>query len=175
MVNIVNVTRTYRFSDGITLVNTQLESELSNMVDTVNKNFSLFSSLNNTVSSTSFLLFPASGVYGDATSISLSSGNWLVNCMGVLTEGNLEVHSGFHLGISTTSGNSSTGLTTGDNLAIFGNSSTLETFDYPITLSIPSYRMSLSSTTTVYLKYQAWWSGNGAPLLSSRISAIRIS
>jgi hypothetical protein len=76
------------------------------------------------------------------------------------------------VGISTTSGNNSTGLTVGDNqvYGIWASSSSTPT---AVPMSIPSYRMSLSGNTTVYYKMKATYTG-GPPSLNGRISARRV-
>lgn len=92
---------------------------------------------------------PTSGTYGDATSISLTAGDWDVSLvMSGLPGGTWAT---FIIGISTTSGNSATGLVEGSNQVLDGNS-TISNGRYPLT--IPSYRMALSATSTVYAKVQ---------------------
>lgn len=125
-----------------------------------------------TVSSTAAATnFPATTNFGDLTSISLTAGDWLISIF-TNFQTNLATTSQFTVGISTTTGNSSTGLTLGDNEAttIIGSG------DATITtrpIAIPFYRASLTGTTTYYLKYSATFSA-GTPALSGRITALRI-
>lgn len=79
MSDIVNVTRTYRFADGIPLVNSQLDSELSNIVDRINKNISYVTAnvyKTSIVLSSNALIFQGNGVNWDLTSIALTNGEW---------------------------------------------------------------------------------------------------
>jgi len=107
--------------------------------------------------------------YGDATSISLTAGDWDVtaimnwNFAGV-------TNTSRKLGISTTSGNSATGLVAGSNLV----TETYGTADNNISTYIPSYRMSLASTTTVYMKELVAFSGGTPATLGARLSARRV-
>lgn len=113
--------------------------------------------------------FPGTSNYGDLTSISLTAGDWDVTGI-IFLANNGSVTSTYHFGISTTSGNSATGLVEGSNSYDFvlgvtaaGN----------VTSAIPSYRQSFSTTTTVYLKYRASYTG-GPPQAAGRLSARRM-
>lgn len=112
--------------------------------------------------------FPATGVWGDFTSISLTAGDWDVSAVMVHFP-NGGTQSDASTGISTTSGNSSTGLVFGSNY-INGPAGTAAADQ---TLTIPAYRMSLSGTTTVYFKYMADFTV-GTPKALGRISARRM-
>lgn len=119
---------------------------------------------------TSSTNFPTSGQYGDATSISLTPGVWdisastinLVNGAGTLT--------GYYIGVSSTAGNSTTGLVDGDNLFYFADNSA---FIRDIPLAVPQYRVVVTSTTTYYLKVRAQYA-SGNPQYRGRISAVRV-
>lgn len=112
--------------------------------------------------------FPTSSQWGDLTSISLTAGDWSVDCnIDVLANGATATNESF--GISTTSGNSATGLNSGDNQS----STPLATVTFDGSGVIPAFRMSLSATTTVYFKYLAVYSA-GTPKARGRISARRI-
>lgn len=116
-----------------------------------------------------FTNFPATGTYGDLTSISLTAGDWDVS-LGVqarlngatMTSGSVDCF------IGTTSGNSSSGRVEGSNQVEIGP----PTSAYQNTGFVSSYRMSLSGTTTVYFKYRAFYS-SGTPQATGRISARR--
>lgn len=112
--------------------------------------------------------FPATGTFGDLTSISLTAGDWLLS--GVLRHalnGSAAVD-GF-VGISTTSGNSGTGLVNGDNSLDFLPG----TANADSSCSIPGWELKLTGTTTVYLKYSSTYA-SGQPKATGRISAVRI-
>jgi hypothetical protein len=118
----------------------------------------------------SFTNFPATGTYGDATSISLTAGDWDVTLL-VDANANSSTNTAFSVGISTTSGNSSAGLSSGENAAdgTFNNLSN----SFSNGVSIPNYRMSLSGTTTVYGKIKASFTA-GTPQYTYRLSARRV-
>lgn len=111
-----------------------------------------------------------SGFFADLTSISLTAGDWDVTGT-VHYEGNGGTWSNVQSGISATSGNSSAGTVLGSSRfnPSWGNTSTviLTTDSY-----IPSFRVSISATTTYYLKYLITYTA-GLPQASGRISARR--
>jgi hypothetical protein len=108
----------------------------------------------------------ASGTYGDVTSISLTAGDWDVTAINYFNSGTAITIA--ITGISTTSGNSSTGLVAGSNQAIDVIGATTHDF----TQVVSSYRMSLSGTTTVYLKESATYTGSF--FCTARLSARRM-
>lgn len=116
---------------------------------------------------------PSSNVYGDATSITLSAGDWDVTGVILYDQGTPATWSNTEIGISTTSGNSATGLTFGDNYftSRWANSSTTPTFS---TMVLPNVRMSLSGSTVVYLKMRLTYSANTPNITGARISARRM-
>lgn len=110
---------------------------------------------------------PTSGQYGDLTSISLTAGDWDVTGM-VQFNANGATVTVIIMGISTTSGNSSTGLTAGS--AVSNGPPPVVTYD--VNLSVPPLRFSLSGTTTIYLKYFSTYTV-AVPLAAGRLSARR--
>lgn len=104
----------------------------------------------------------------NATSINLTAGVWDVSiigsitCTGAFTE--------MQVGISTNSA-SFTGVTFGDNGVVYNPSGGLTTVIFPLT--VPSYRMFVSTTTTVYLVAQSNFS-TGSSNMNGRISATRV-
>jgi hypothetical protein len=114
--------------------------------------------------------FPTSNTYGDATSISLTAGDWDVSMVSE-SNGNGTGWTRIEAGITTTSGNSGTGIVMGSNYTRFivNNDTTMN----HAALCVPSYRMSLSATTTVYLKFSSIYSVP-TPLFSGRLSARRV-
>jgi hypothetical protein len=107
--------------------------------------------------------------WSDITSISLTPGDWDVSGT---VEYNLNTGTSVtnpRIGISTTSGNSSTGLTQGSTYIEFQP----PTAGSNSSMSIPAIRMSLSATTTVYLKGLVTFSG-GQPRYSGAIHARRV-
>lgn len=112
--------------------------------------------------------YPATTVYGDASSISLTAGDWDVTLNAIPTANGATI-TAQSLGISITSGNSTTGLVQGSNHINFGQLFTANN----VPMVIANYRISLASTTTVYTKFEAAFSG-GTPSISGRLSARRM-
>jgi hypothetical protein len=98
---------------------------------------------------------PATTTFGDATSISLTAGDWDIEVhaeMGINEVANVTRHI---LGLSTTSGNSSATLTQGYNrldAIVPGANSNMA-------LSIPRVRATISATTTYYVKVSSTYTG----------------
>jgi hypothetical protein len=113
----------------------------------------------------------AGGTFTDLTSISLTAGDWdVAGFIGYSSNGG--TWSGGQIGISTTSGNSTAGLTLGLNRFQFGHASSSAT-PTDANLSIPSYRISLAATTTVYLKQRVDYSA-GTPQTIGSLTARRV-
>lgn len=115
--------------------------------------------------------FPGStGQWGDATSLSLEAGDWDVT---FVFESRINTATGFageiEMGISSTSGNSASGLTRGLNY--FSNIS--PTGAANITNIVPDYRVSIASTTTYYGKLKATYSGGNPQFIGSLIARRR--
>lgn len=110
--------------------------------------------------------FPASTVFGDFTSISLTPGDWDVSALAQMVSNAATMTSSF-IAISPVSGNDSAQLANGVNL-----------MDFPVvnangSASVPVYRVSLAVTTTIYMKYFAIYTG-GPPRARGRLSARRV-
>lgn len=109
--------------------------------------------------------------YYDITSISLTAGDWDVTGI-VIYIRNGASWTGKELGISQTTGNSGSGLVAGSSVA-YSYTTATSTVDTHVTLSIPSYRISLSGNSTIYLKGNLTYTA-ATPLHSGRLSARRI-
>lgn len=111
--------------------------------------------------------FPATGVYGDAGSITLTAGDWDVN---ILHQVNLNgaTMTNWVAGIGTASGNSAAGLIAGNYIE-----GTSPTSASDITGSVPPYRISISATTTYYYKIRCTYSA-GTPRWIGKMSARRV-
>ena len=105
--------------------------------------------------------FPATTVWGDFVNISLTAGDWDVSLLAEITSGGATWTTA-SVGVSTTSGNSAAGLTIGNSRIGFSVASS-STTPISVPVAIPSFRMSLSETTTVYFKYMATYSAGGPP------------
>lgn len=106
--------------------------------------------------------------WADMTSISLTAGDWDVSVLMFMQDQGATI-SEAQMGVSSTSGNSSTGLTFGTTLTILARG-------YASNHSagvIPSYRVNVSSTTSYYAKSNVNYTG-GPPVLWARISARRV-
>jgi hypothetical protein len=118
--------------------------------------------------------------FQDLTSISLSAGDWDVTFFSCYNY-NTGITGQFYGGISTTSGNSATGLISGSNLDVIAyiggvlTSTTLadQPGDGDFCLKVPVYRMSLSATTPVYAKVAVVYA-SGSPAHYGRLSARRV-
>ena len=116
-----------------------------------------------------FAVFTSSGAWKDFTSISLTAGDWDVT--GILVETSAgNASSDIELIVSSTAGNFSTGGVTGSNW-VYGKGASPGLDNN--TLVIPAYRVSLSGTTTYYLKGIATYAAT-APQAGGRLSARRM-
>lgn len=112
--------------------------------------------------------FTTSGNYTDSVHFDLTAGDWDITAQ-VFAIANGANCSAAGTGISTTSGNSSTGLVNGDNfMSNAGPTTTANT-----TAGIANYRVKLTTTTTYYQKIVAFY-GSTAPSYITRMSARRI-
>lgn len=120
-------------------------------------------------STAAFTNAPTSTQWGDLTSMELSAGDWDVTalCSGYLN--GATVTANMQVGISTTAGNSSTGLVEGVSSATMRIPTSTENTGG----CVPNLRVPLDATTTVYLKVRAYYSA-GTPQFAGRISARRI-
>jgi hypothetical protein len=112
--------------------------------------------------------YASSGTFADMANISLTAGDWDVTVITVANANGATV-TNIEAGISTTSGNSTSGLTYGVNRS----ASSGPTSTHNSTASVPSYRMRVSATTTVYAKISADYSV-ATPQVRGRISARRV-
>lgn len=106
-----------------------------------------------------------SGAVFDAASISLTGGDWDVSLTG-FNSGNGATLADFEMFIGLVAGNNQTGEVIPNNGAFFAGPT-------QGSLCVPTLRMSLSSTTTVYAKFKSHFSG-GTPEYGVRISARRM-
>ena len=115
--------------------------------------------------------FPANGVFGDATSISLTAGDWDISytLLAVRETATWSYVASF---IGTASGNNTAGIEGGSNGNDFAFASTT-TAILSFNQTIASWRTSLSGTTTYYMKVYAAYSA-GQPQYKCRISARRV-
>lgn len=109
--------------------------------------------------------FPATGTYGDATSLVLQPGEYYLT--GHVGAFSATTGTFYTVGISTTSGNASTGLNSGENLVVE------QTTNQDRFLVVSNYRVLPTTTTTYYLKIKADYSV-GTPVYSYRLSAQRV-
>ena len=116
---------------------------------------------------------PASGALGDATSISLTAGDWDVSAAGAFNLSGATSASGndFDIGISVNSGNNSAGLVFGDTEGWVPMTTTTIVFGI---VSIPPKRFSLGSTTIIYLKMRGNYSAGTPTIQGARLSARRM-
>lgn len=111
--------------------------------------------------------YPTSGTSADLTTLPLTAGDWDVSSMTYTTANGASVTSVLQ-GIGTASGDDLSGITFGDNGAAAGIVSAANN----LSISIPSYRISLTGNTTYHLKYRANFTV-ATPQAAGRISARR--
>ncbi len=114
--------------------------------------------------------FGLTTVYGDLTSILLTAGVWdLSAMMQAINNGNTWTNC--LVGISTVTGNFSSGLTAGQTMAAMF----LPTSGTDSAGSIAPFRVSLSASTTYYLKFRGAYTGGSTPTANGRIQATRVA
>lgn len=118
----------------------------------------------------------ATGAYFDATSLSLTAGDWDVTGIIYYTRNSATMSSLDTIcGISTTSGNSASGLVAGVNVIEQNHGPTNPPSAWgQWALSIPNYRVNIASTTTYYLKGLIAAFSVGTPQYTCRLSARRV-
>ncbi len=109
---------------------------------------------------------PSTGVYGDITSIILTAGDWDVSGVYVFHLNGATVTQ-LVMGLSINTGTSFADSVSGDNQIVFTGSVPATSF------SIPNWRKSVSSSTTIYAKMNASYSV-ATPNMDCRISARRV-
>ena len=126
--------------------------------------------LGDVVSSTaSSTPFPTTNQFGDLTSVPLTAGTWLITANALASLATATFSGGWIIGISTTSGNSSSGLTSGSNRLEGAPPDNT----YNTSLTIAPFEVEVASDTTYYLKYLAAYSA-GSPNALGRLTAWRI-
>lgn len=107
--------------------------------------------------------FPTSTQWGDFVSLSITAGDWDVTVIGQ-AELTGATWSRVDIAFSTTSGNSTTGITGGQNRATMAWTNSSST-PVVVTQSV-TYRLSLASTTTTYFKMNATYTA-GTPIIGA--------
>lgn len=121
------------------------------------------------VSSAAATNFPASGSYGDFVSMSLTAGDWDISLIGGMNDVGASITVAL-ISVSSSTGNDSSSITL-ENTSQFNAAVDLNpTY---LTMVVPPYRVSLSSTKTYYMKYYATYSV-ATPTLQGRMTARRV-
>src|SRR5271166_3151914 len=116
--------------------------------------------------------FPSSSQWGDMGSLSLTAGDWDVTLVAAVGDNSSTVTNQYvSFGISNTSGNATTGLVTGDNQVDCPVNQITNSASLGITIA--AWRQSLTTTTSVYAKAEAVYTGS-APVYYFRLSARRV-
>ncbi len=122
---------------------------------------------------TTAAIFPTSGQYIDAVAVVLPAGEWNLSMVVELTRnGSTFTSTDIQIGMSTTSGNSATGLNNGDNAIEEGGLVIPTTFTVWGN-GIPSYNVKIASQTTYYLKLYIDTFSGANPKYQCRLSAQR--
>lgn len=113
----------------------------------------------------------ADGVFDDLVSISLTAGDWdVTGTLRFINNG--ATWTSANIGVSSAAGNDTTGLVSGSN-NFAGQWASSSTTPILHSLYVPTYRVSLTATTTYYLKRMANFSA-GTPQTRGRLSARRV-
>lgn len=121
---------------------------------------------------TSLTNVPASAAWGDATSLSLTAGNYAAFGITAVSANGATLSLGFDVGISITTGNSSTGLSfpkswsQTTSLPVIGGNA--------VCLGVNAVNFTFSTTTTIYLKHRFNYSV-GTPQYQAALWVYRIS
>lgn len=110
----------------------------------------------------------ATGTAKTVTSISLTAGVWSVSAIGTFISGGATASTSFGVSISPT--NNTMGANTGDDSGYFNVNLT----NFAPTISVPSYRVTISSTTKYYLVVVSSFSVSTMTAYG-RISAVRVA
>lgn len=110
---------------------------------------------------------PTSGNYADATSLVLTPGDWDLSGIIIYRPSGATLNAK-ELGITTTSGNSGSGLVYGNNHITNDNAATSD-----LAITIPLVRASISTQTTYYLKMRTTYA-SGSPLYVCSLKARRV-
>jgi len=159
----------------ITASSTITPSSTAGIVGTTTNNNANAGSVGEYVSSyiSTYANYPATGVFGDATSISLTAGDWDISYTIFCTNGGTANWSEAISWIGTASGNNTTNLLGGDNTCDTAFARSILSMP-GFNQSIPAWRASIASTTTYYLKVYADYNLGAAPVYKCRISARRV-
>lgn len=111
---------------------------------------------------------PASGAFNDLAYIILTPGLWVIDATVTFKLATGTGMSYVGMGVSTSTGNSSTGLTYGSTRC----EDAPPTASYNKSQHLPGLVVSVGTNTTYYLKYYGGYTG-GTPTASGRISAVR--
>ncbi len=114
---------------------------------------------------------PTSGQWGDMTSIILSSGDWIVTACATVNNNGATSGGFLDFGIGTAPGNSATGLIFGENYLEIPMNTTAGVNASPV---IPSWRVSIASSTPYYWKLSMTYSIATPQVAGYRISAWRV-
>jgi len=118
---------------------------------------------------TSFTNFAATATWGNVTSISLTAGDWDVTGLLYYQLNGATSAGAYEVAISLFSGNTTTDHSAGDNVM----DGPFPTVALNQSISVPVWRVSVASTTTVFLKALGVYTV-GNPRYVGRISARRI-
>src|SRR4029077_5874913 len=113
----------------------------------------------------------ATNAWADLDSMSLTAGDWDVTVQSVYQFNTTVGASYFDIGVSTTTGNSSSGLVLGDTYVEQSTANTSASVN--VSAMVANVRISIASTTTIYGKVRTNYS-SGAPTFTGRISVRRI-
>lgn len=123
---------------------------------------------------TTAINLPTTLQFGDLAALTLTPGVWALTAVSILNTNTSTGVSEMTFGISTVSGNSSSGLATGDNTVSFNlATAVLGITNQLLPFSVPTYIVTITGSTTYYLKMECTYSNN-QPKALGRLTAVRI-
>lgn len=116
-----------------------------------------------------------SGEYKDITSVTIEAGTWDISCVLIANGNGATDISVLACAMSAFSGNTTTDHASGDNEVLVTPEQGATSFpsgDGP-NFNIPSWRVTVGSSTTIYLKFLAVWTIGSNPRAWGRLSAVQ--
>lgn len=113
--------------------------------------------------------FPATGTWGDLTTISLTAGDWDITAV-LNTEKQSGTITTMDVGVSTVTGNNGVTLVTGSNFFTIPT----PTASTDMGFTMPSFRQSLGASTPIYFKFRTSSTATLPNAKGARLSARRV-
>lgn len=160
---------TFYVSSGTAVNFNASTATITNLVGTTTNDNAAVGNFEEYISSVvSAVPFGSTTAFKDGATFSLTAGDWDVTLMGYIGPAALVTQAS--VGISVTTGNSPTGLVSGDN---YQSELVPPTAAIATNICIANWRRSINATTPIYAKIQATYTGT-VPVFYGRLSARRV-